>query len=142
MSQDKKETTIKGTTSWKPARILDIPAEYKNPAFVYRWCNKMKEGNIAKKKAEGWVIDNEITKKMSATLTIEDGKPLDGTMNVRELVVMKLPKEQAAARAEFYASKSDAAMADAKAHYKQQVAAATNGYQKGGTYGNIAEERN
>lgn len=145
MSQEKqmeKKESTKGAVSWKPARILDIPTEYKNPSFVYRWCNKAKEGNIAKKLAEGWVIDNELTKKVSPTLTIQDGKPLDGTMNVRELVVMKLPKEQAQARAEFYARKSDANISEAKESYKNQVGAAVRGYQRSGTYGNIAEERN
>lgn len=128
----------KATTPWKPARIMDIPSHLKDPAFTYRWCDKKKEGNIQKKESEGWIIDKELSKKMTtlANKTIVDGTPLDGTMQLRELIVMKMPKEMAAERAIYYARKSSKSMEDAKKKFETEARGIGGEYTEG-HYGSI-----
>lgn len=123
------------TTPWRPARILDIPEHLKNPAFVYRWCDKNKPGNIQKKMSEGWEVDKELSRRLTAiaTRTVNDGTPLDGTAQIRELVVMKMPKEMAASRNEYYAKRSEMATKEAQEDLKRKTG--------GQAYGEIREER-
>jgi hypothetical protein len=119
------------TTPWSPARILDIPERFKDPAFTYRWVNKDRAGNMRKKESEGWEIDTELTRKMSnLATTIEDGTPIDGTIQVREMIVMRLPQERAKARKEYYRDKNVRSIKDKAAHFKKEV---------GGGYGEIKE---
>lgn len=123
------------TAPWRPARVLDIPEHLKNPAFTYRWCDKNKPGNIQKKMSEGWEIDKELSRKLTAiaTRTVNDGTPLDGTAQIRELVVMKMPKEMAASRNEYYAKRSEMATKEAQEDLKRKTG--------GQAYGEIREER-
>jgi hypothetical protein len=97
--------------TWRPARMLDIPEKFKDPRFVYRHCTTNKPGNIQKKLAEGWEVDKEILKKMEKEglipKTIQDGEQQDGVMRIREMVVMRMPKELAQSRREYYNSKTD-----------------------------------
>ena len=125
----------KATTPWRPARKLDIPEHFKNPAFTYRWCDKNKPGNIQRKMSEGWEVDKELSRKLTAiaTRTINDGSPLDGTAQVAELVVMRMPKEMAASRSEYYAKRSEMAINDAQEDLKRKT--------EGRVYGGVKEER-
>ena len=95
----------KVTRPWKPARVLDIPQHLKDPNFVYRWGNKHKLGNIQKKVREGWIIDKELSAKLSLESTVQDGTPLDGTVQMRELIVLKMPKELAESRKAYFDSR-------------------------------------
>lgn len=104
----------KSNVSWKPARVLDIPSSLKDSRFVYRWVAKKQDGRISKMKQEGWVIDEEISKKLEPIKTISDGSKIDSTTQVRELIVMKLPKELKTARDAFYASRSGQTVASAE----------------------------
>lgn len=123
----KREPTI----PWAPARILDIPEKFKDPAFTYRWVNKDKAGNLRKKQSEGWEIDKELTRKMSGIAKpIQDGSPMDGTIQVREMIVMRLPQERAEARKAYYRDKNARSIKDKEAHFKNEV---------GGGYGEIRE---
>lgn len=123
------------TTPWKPARKLDIPEHLKNPAFVYRWCDKNKPGNIQKKMSEGWEVDKELSRKLTAiaTRTLNDGSPLDGTAQIAELIVMRMPKEMAASRNEYYAKRSEMATKEAQEDLKRRTG--------GQAYGEIREDR-
>jgi hypothetical protein len=93
--------------SWKPSSFLDVPEKYKRSGRVYRWCSKNREGNINKKLQEGWTIDKEIMPKMLKDGVInvpshDDGTPKDNTFQVRELVLMWMPKNLAEARNAYY----------------------------------------
>lgn len=123
------------TAPWKPARKLDIPEHLKNPAFVYRWCDKNKPGNIQKKMSEGWEVDKELSRKLTAiaTRTLNDGSPLDGTAQIAELIVMRMPKEMAASRNEYYAKRSEMATKEAQEDLKRRTG--------GQAYGEIREDR-
>lgn len=123
------------TAPWKPARKLDIPEHLKNPAFVYRWCDKNKPGNIQKKMSEGWEVDKELSRKLTAiaTKTLNDGSPLDGTAQIAELIVMRMPKEMAASRNEYYAKRSEMATKEAQEDLKRRTG--------GQAYGEIREDR-
>lgn len=94
------------STPWKPARVIDIPEGYKDQRFTYRWCNVLKIGNIQKKIQEGWEVDKIMSKKLNELYglnrTIEDGSPIDSTVKMRELIVMRIPKEVAHERNEYY----------------------------------------
>jgi hypothetical protein len=52
------------------------------------------------------VIDKELSKKLNELhgidRTLEDGSPLDSTLQKRELLVLKIPKELAEERNEYY----------------------------------------
>lgn len=106
-----KAPEIKKTTMpWKPARITEIPENLKDHRFVYRQCNTQKTGNIQKKLQEGWEIDHILSKKLNElyglTRTLQDGSPMDSTFQIRELIVMRMPKEMAHERNEYYRKRS------------------------------------
>jgi len=134
----KESPSRKASTPWKPARLLDIPEHLKDPSFTYRWCTTNKPGNIRKKQSEGWIIDKELSKKLATDLvpTIEDGKPLDGVVGIRELIVMKIPNEKAQARKEFYQQRGEMATQAKQQELDNEVRRLG-----GETYGNIKEQR-
>lgn len=107
--------------SWAPARVLDIPEKLKDPRFVYRWASKLGIGRVQKLIAEGWEIDTELSTKLCNLLpkTIEDGSSLDSTTQRRELVVMRLPKELAKVRNEYYQKRCGDTIASAEDKLKK-----------------------
>lgn len=99
------------TTPWKPAKRLAIPENMKNPNFVYRFVNTKKEGNELKKLDEGWEYDKELSAKLkerglASIRSLEDGNPLDSHYRIRELIVMRMPKEMAESRKKYYLDKT------------------------------------
>ncbi len=135
------EAPKKATTPWKPARFLDIPEEFKDPRFVYRFVNTKKEGNEVKKLNEGWEYDFELGKKLTQrfgkTRTIHDGTPIDSAYQIRELIVMRMPKEMAKARNEYYSKRGDTNLRTMKASLQQGMVEGT----QVGIYGNSKEEK-
>lgn len=120
------ETPIKKhrvTTPWKPSSFLGIPEHLKVPGRRYRWGKKDRPGNMEKKLAEGWVIDIDLTKEMKklSPPTIQDGKSMDSTMQVREMIVMWMPEETAIARNKYYSDKAGAAQRGAQKAYKESI---------------------
>lgn len=102
--QMKKEE--KQSTPWQPAKYYDIPAYLKDPRFVYRMVNTKKEGNELKKLQEGWEYDTELAAKLDKLYgkirTLNDGTPIDSHYRIREMIVMRMPKEMADARNKYY----------------------------------------
>lgn len=117
--EDAEQTVV--TSPWKPATLMGIPENLKNPNYVYRFCSKAREGNIEKKKAEGWEIDKELSKKMNLTPTVNDGKPLDGTLHIRELVVMRMRKEMKESRDKYYSDLAKGAVGSANNEYRENA---------------------
>jgi hypothetical protein len=103
----KVETPVpvkKHTTPWKPARILDLPASLRKPGMRPRWVNKDKLGNIQKKIAEGWeMVKVPAAKKQELEMTLQDSLGVDGTIQMRELILMWMPEEIAEERNKYYA---------------------------------------
>jgi len=132
----------KVTSPWRPAKLLDIPEKFKDPNFVYRFCDKTKEGNIAKKQVEGWEVDKELSKKMSHLQhkTVRDGSSLDGTLQLRELVVMRMPVETKIGREQYYAEKASRTETSVQDKFKTDAGSLAQGYGKG-SYGTIQEDR-
>ena len=100
-----EEHPLKGkpTTPWKPAKILKLPGVLKRPGMVARWCHEKKEGNIAAKRDAGWEfvrVKPEAREQLNRTLN--DSIGVDGTIRVRELILMWMPKEVADARDKYY----------------------------------------
>lgn len=101
----------KQRSPWKPARVLDIPAHLKDPRYRYRFCDTGRTGNIQKKIQEGWEIDRELGRKLNEiqglNTTINDGSPIDSTVRLRELIVMRIPREMAEERNAYYLKRAD-----------------------------------
>jgi len=100
------------TTPWRPIKRLNVPSELKDPRFVYRFVNTKKDGNENKKLDEGWEYDMELTEKLKARnlaplRSLSDGTPIDSAYRVRELIVMRMPKETAAERNKYYLDKTN-----------------------------------
>lgn len=125
------------TTPWKPSSYLNIPKHLQVAGRRYRWCTTSKPGNIDKKIAEGWTVDNELTKKMKRIgVTIQDGKGLDSTLQVREMVVMWMPEELARGREKFYADRANSAQKSAQNKYRKDAKDLAGEY-GGGAYGEV-----
>jgi hypothetical protein len=124
---EKANNEKKKKTPWKPASVLHVPERYLNKNFVYRWVTKSKPGNMQKKSFEGWEVDTELMKKLQADgvipiSTINDGKPVDKTVYaMREMVLMRLPRETAKEREDYYRDKAHSAQEDAQEKYNEQI---------------------
>lgn len=129
----------KPTTPWKPAKKLDIPADLKDPNFIYRFVNSKTEGNEIKKRQEGWEFDDIILSKMQergllpARRALNDGTPLATTYTIREMVLMRIPKEMAESRNAYYRDRGNRASRG----FKDSFAASNPGV---ATYGESKEE--
>ena len=90
------------TTPWTPASVLTVSGQ--DPNFVYRWC---RDDLLDKKLAEGWeFVKTDGSERAGQGLVIDpavakDG-PVEGSIVKREMVLCRLPKHIAAARAEYY----------------------------------------
>ncbi len=94
------EEKRKPTTPWKPANIIDMVEKHRRPGFRPRW---VRVDQVDKKTAEGWnIIIGKNQQDVSHERTIIDGKPLDGTVRKRGLILMEMPEEMAQARAEYH----------------------------------------
>lgn len=116
------------TTPWKPARVLDIPERLKDPRFTYRFVNTQRDGNELKKLQEGWEFDHKLAQKLNEMYyggqkTLRDGTPIGSTHKVRELIVMRMPKEMADSRNKFYADKANRAFTDYRGQLKNNITA-------------------
>lgn len=117
---DDKLKSFEFSGDWKPAKLLDIPEQYKEEGYTYRWCDTSSEGNIVKKQSDGWEIDTKIfamRNKLSISKSIIEKDFKENTQTVgretrlRELILMRIPtplyeahrkyfREQANARAQ------------------------------------------
>jgi hypothetical protein len=128
------------TTPWRPAKRLNIPSDLKDNRFVYRFVNTKKDGNESRKQDEGWEYDMELTEKLKRRGTLanirslEDGTPLDTRYRIRELVVMRMPKEMAAQRNKYYLDKSNIDVGSMKDSMRQNIST-SGGSQEAGVYG-------
>jgi hypothetical protein len=142
----------RATTPWKPAKMLDIPENMKDPAFVYRFVNTQRQGNEMKKLQEGWEFDGKLARKLSeyhglGGKTLADGTPLDSTYKVRELIVMRIPREKAESRDKYYSDRGQVS----SRNIKNQMAQSVRGQKDGATekwgddsftlYGNVEESK-
>ena len=93
----------KGRATWAPAKLMEVVD--KDPSFVYRWLLNT-PANLQKKRLEGWEVLSGVTKDQAKHIhprLTDDGKPLTSVKEYRELVLGRLPKEQAEARREYFA---------------------------------------
>jgi hypothetical protein len=102
----KPETKRVSSEPWKPASLISIPEHLKEPGRTYRWVDSGKDGNFQKKLAEGWVVDEDLSKKLNqVSASMHDSGNINSTTKVRELIVMWIPNERAEARNAYYNSK-------------------------------------
>ncbi len=110
--QEELKVKREGRKPWKPARTLEIPAHLKDSRFVYRFVERLRPGNLRKKIDEGWEIDTKLGKKLNEMYgglqkTLDDGSPIDSTVQIRELIVLRMPKVIHEERAKYYHERSN-----------------------------------
>jgi hypothetical protein len=129
------------TRPWEPAKLYNIPEDLKDPRFVYRMVNSKKEGNELKKLQEGWEYDKDLVRKMTdrglmPPRAIGDGTPVDGIYRIREMIVMRIPKEMAESRNKFYLERGNRGLRDAQQTMRNELSGDSPEL-----YGNFKEER-
>jgi hypothetical protein len=90
-----------GKKTWQPASVTYIEGE--NPDYVYRLVNTEKPGNVHKKMAEKWENCTEETVNLPSR-TIHDGTQIGSGKQIRELLLMRMPKNTKKARDEYMES--------------------------------------
>jgi hypothetical protein len=133
----KEDITVR--RRWRPASRIFIPEEFKNPRFVYYAASK-DDLNIRKKLQEYWEIDHEIAPKMRKAgmlpdlpATIQDGQQRDTTLQFRELIILRMPKELMEEKKEYLARKADAMIGVKEEKLEQET--------DGRAYGKVKVER-
>ena len=92
---------------WRPASLLDVPQWVKDmyPDHGLRWCSKRE---IDKKMLEYWttvVVDGtEVETEFRPTMI--DGARTDSTVQVREMILMKLPRSIMAKRKAYFEART------------------------------------
>ena len=93
-----KYTSDEMSEPWNPSSLL---AHEPIEGFRLRWCDKLQ---VTKKLSEGWIIVKEDgqdkTKRVPAT--IEDSEQIDDTVQMRELILMKMPEYKAVSRNKYW----------------------------------------
>lgn len=110
--QEELKLKREGRKPWKPARTLEIPQHLKDSRFVYRFVERLRPGNLRKKLDEGWEIDTKLGKKLNDMYgglqkTLDDGSPIDSTVQMRELIVLRMPKVIHEERAKYYFNRTN-----------------------------------
>lgn len=132
-TERKEETKRPANAPWKPSSLLTIPEHLKEAGKRYRWVDSGKDGNFQRKLAEGWVVDEELSKKLNKISgSVQDSGNINSTTKVRELIVMWIPEDRAEARNAYYNSK----IVDGK-QMKQDLVDSTGGL----AYGEVTRER-
>lgn len=128
-----------GKASWAPAAMLNVtekPAEGR-----LRWCN-IDPSNIQKKMAEGWVMAdsiNGVRAKHEHPEGIEDGSPMGGLKQYRDLQLMYLPQDLYEARTAYFENLTKQQTAGLKrtVETENEAAARATGASKAHITGNI-----
>ncbi len=85
---------------WEPASLLVV--KDKDANYTYRWCSK---DLLEKRIAEGWEVVRSVTQKVtekSPAQTLMDGKSVDSTIQKRNLILCRMPKDMAVQRNEYF----------------------------------------
>lgn len=111
---------------WTPAKLLDTLTGLDWDNYAYRWVNA-DPGNQMKKMAEGWepiskLKGDRVEHQQSPSL--DGGGSLVGSLTVyREMILMRMPKDLADARREYYDALTDGTEDALRASLTQQAAA-------------------
>jgi hypothetical protein len=111
-------------TPWKPAKTLEVPDEFRDPNYAYRWLNP-DPANLQRMIAEGFEIDTEISKKMpipEGTLQLYAGKSIDGSTVRAGMVLGRIPKTVAKQMEDHYTREADARMPSIKGNVESTTA--------------------
>jgi hypothetical protein len=118
--------------------MLDIPEHLKRKGYRQKWCSKSK---YEKRLAEGFTpvkVRGQNVTKDDGERTILDGKPLDGTKQLRELILMEMPEELAQSRQKYFKELTDNQLRSATNELSNS--AKDKSYPGAGTYGKITIE--
>jgi len=91
---------------WRPSGLTDIPKRFLDSNYVYRFCSAT-DVNMQKKQSERWEVDKDVLPKMikagyNYVPTLNDGRGVDGTLKIRELILMRMRKDDAEERAKYF----------------------------------------
>lgn len=116
MSEVSKQTKVVGETKkakvkWQPATLLDSVKGLDKENFAYRWVNKQDAANLRKKQAEGWevvsALEGDKVEHERPGRIDEGGRLTGSSFEYRDVVLMRMPKELAQARKEYYQEQTD-----------------------------------
>jgi hypothetical protein len=99
---------------WVPGSTIDQIEGLDRENFAYRWVQK-DVARIKRFLAEGWTFVNEldgdkVLHRKATTGALDAGSRLDTSVDHRDVVMMKLPRERAEARRRYYQKKTDKAV--------------------------------
>ena len=90
-----------GAKSWRPASVLDVVG--KDPNYTYRFANTSMDGRVEKLQSEGWERCTTETINLP-NKTITDGSKMGSEHRIRELILLRMPKDLAKSRNEYFQS--------------------------------------
>lgn len=85
------------TKPWVPVSLLKVTLKDKN--FQPRWCSKT---IFEKRRLEGWTPVSYKELAENSSITMLDGESLDTTVQRRNLILCKMPKDMVMARNKYY----------------------------------------
>ena len=109
--KEDKDNAVKATKpEWRPSsRLATLKAK---PGFTARWVDA-DPANVARKKAEGWLImrpEDNVGPPIEQ-IDVNDGKALHNGIRYRDMIAMMLPNDLKSAREEYYREEHKQAMA-------------------------------
>lgn len=124
------------TEPYSPATLLDHAPI---PGFRIKWQDK---DNITKYLSEGWIIHEEDGEEQARRLppTLRDGEQTDSTVQMRELILMKMPEEMAKSRNKYWQKMAGDNVKSVAMDFKRKAKAESQtrkGSRGDGAYGNI-----
>lgn len=110
----------KGKSSWTPASVTEVTN--KEPGYRYRWSSKTPD-NLAKKEAEGWETVSGVTsdKAIPSPERIGEGKKLTSVYEKHDVILQRIPEENAQARDAYFDNENKRRIAGLTAHIKKEI---------------------
>tara|TARA_R100000501_G_C2602252_1_gene98994 strand:- start:387 stop:1001 length:615 start_codon:yes stop_codon:yes gene_type:complete len=95
-----------GRKSWQPAAVTNISG--KKDEYAYRLVNTEVPGNVSKKMAEGWEYCSDEGVNTPG-ITLQDGSQIGSAKQIRESLLMRMPKETKEARDRYFSDQQKSA---------------------------------
>lgn len=99
-----KGAVKKGRRSWDTTDMLAV--HNKEDGFVYRW-ERNDSTQIERQKSLGWEVVSDNNSRAVHESEADGGKPVDTTKTFRELILMRLPQEDAQERRDYFKERAD-----------------------------------
>lgn len=111
------------TTPWKPSSFLGLPEGIKRKYLAGYRGRFASKSQLPKKLAEGWEVVQFSPEdmKLLKPATIIDGKALTTSLEVRELILIRMPEDVAKSRDDFFKGLTDDALNTTVEKFKKET---------------------